>query len=234
MLTPSCVHVLNASHQEQLQGPDGHELLPVESKDETRDAAIVSEFAYHLARKAFEDNQSVTDAFGDASIRNAAQAEAYDLINQYEGRDVLSSSELNAAELDEGLQLALRYESFADKYGGAKSCAFQVPIRGCGFLQACSADLVIGGSYLVEIKTVKRTLAGKDIRQLVIYLALSSASDPSRWHWAGFFNPRLSTFHRFLVKDLVAFMSGGMSLVDVYTELISFTCSSDMQVDTGF
>jgi len=233
LLTPSCVHLLNAGHEEHLQDERGLDLDPVEANEETRDAAIVSEFAYHLAREAFHRALSVSDAFDDDSVRGAAQAVAFDLVNRYEGRNVLPDASLNAAELDEGLQLAARYESFARSQGGPERCIFQVPIKGCGFLHACAADLVIG-DYLVEVKTVKRSLAGKDIRQLVIYLALSSVTRPYSWQHAGFFNPRRATFHRFRTHELIDLMSGGKPVVDVYAELLDFTCSSDVQLDSTF
>lgn len=233
LLTPLSVHLLNAGHEEHLHDANGVELDPVEANDETRDAAIVSEFAYHLAREAFNRGLSVSDAFHDDSVQGAAQAAAFELVNRYEGRSVLPGNTFNAAELEEGLQLAARYEPFARSQGGPERCAFQAPIKGCGFLHACAADLVIG-DYLVEVKTVKRTLAGKDIRQLVVYLALSSATQPVPWQHAGFFNPRRSTFHRFRVHELIDLMSGGKSLVDMYTELLDFTCSSDVQLDSVF
>ena len=233
LLTPSCVHLLNAGYEEHLVDVNGLELGDVESHDKTRDAAIVSEFAYHLAREAFTRKLTVGEAFRDPSIQGSAEAAAYALITKYEGKKVIPDSSLNAGELDEGLELATRYESFVKTQGGPERCIFQTPIKGCGFLHACAADLVIG-EYLVEIKTVKRTLASKDIRQLVIYLALSSGAQGRQWRYAGFFNPRRSTFHRFPVYDLIDIMSGGKSVVDVYTELLDFTCSSDVQLDSIF
>jgi len=233
LLTPSCVHLLSAGHEERLQDESGVEINAVAAREETRDAAVVSEFAYHLAREAFQRALPVSDAFNDNTVRSVAQTSAFDLVNRYEGRNVLPDASLNAAELDEGMELAIRYESFARLYGGAERCAFQVPIKGCGFLHACSADLVIG-DYIVEVKTVKRSLAGKDIRQLVVYLALSSVTHPYPWQHAGFFNPRRATFHRFRTHALIDLMSGGKSVVDVYTELLDFTCSSDVQLDSTF
>jgi len=233
LLTPSCVHLLNVGHEEHLKDSNHHELGPVDTSDETREVAIVSEFAYHLARLAFSRGLSVCEAFDDDSAQSTAQEAAFDLINRYEGRTVLPDATLNAAELEEGLQLATRYETFAIAQGGAKNFVFHSPIKGCGFLNACAADIIIS-DYLVEVKTVKRTLAGKDIRQLVVYLALGSVAHHSTWQYAGFFNPRRSTFHRFRVDELISLMSGGKSLVDVYTELLDFTCSSDVQLDSVF
>ena len=233
LLTPSCVHLLNVGHEEHLKGSNDLELGLVNTSDETREVAIVSEFAYHLAHVAFSRGLSVHEAFNDDSAQSKAQAAAFELINRYEGRTVLPDATLNAAELEEGLQLATRYEAFAVAQGESENFIFHYPIKGCGFLNACAADIVIG-DYLVEVKTVKRTLAGKDIRQLVVYLALGSVAHNITWQYAGFFNPRRSTFHRFRVDELINLMSGGKSVVDVYTELLDFTCSSDVQLDSVF
>lgn len=141
---------------------------------------------------------------------------------------------MNDAELDEGLELANQYEALAHLYGGQEKCSFQVPIKGCGFIHACHADLVIGEDILVEVKTVKRPLSGKDIRQLVVYLALSSTTNPHSWKHVIFFNPRRAVFHSFRANELIELMSGGKSVVDVYQELLDFTCSSDVQLDSTF
>ncbi len=84
LLTPSCVHLLNVGYEEHLKGSNHHELGPVNTSDETRDVAIISEFAYHLARVAFSRGLSVHEAFEDGSVLSTAQAAAFDLINRYE------------------------------------------------------------------------------------------------------------------------------------------------------
>ncbi|MCK4236885.1 MAG: hypothetical protein KAX38_07180 [Candidatus Krumholzibacteria bacterium] len=233
LLTPSCVHLLNSGHQEHLLDEDGGELGSVEPREETRDFAVVSEFAYYLAREAFGRSLGVRHAFADGDIRGLVQGLAVDVVNRYEGASVLPDPNLNASELEEGLELALRYESFARQLGRAERCAFQIPIQGAGFLPACNADLVLG-DYLIEVKTVKRSLAGKDIRQLIVYLALGGAAHLPLWHHAGFFNPRRATYHKFETRELIELLSGGKTVVDVFAELMDFVCSSDVQLDSTF
>ena len=217
----------------QLLDDSGVALAPVESRDQTRDSAVVSEFAYHLAKEAFSLSLSVQDAYNDSDKCNKAQNRAIRLVNMYEGASVLTDTVLNVAELEEGLELALRYESFVRHFGSAERCSFQIPIQGAGFLRACEADMAIG-DCLIEIKTVKRSLAGKDIRQLIIYLALSAASHKTIWEHAGFFNPRRASCHKFRTTELVELLSGGKATVDVFAELIDFICSSDVQLDSSF
>ena len=233
LLTPSCVHLLNSGHEEHLLDENGEEFGTVESREETRDSAVVSEFAYHLAREAFGRSLDVQDAFDDSNIRGVIQRFAVDTVNRYEGATVFPFAKLNDSELHEGLELALRYELFARQVGGSETCAFQIPIQGAGFLPACNADLVLG-DYLVEVKTVKRSLAGKDIRQLIIYLTLSSATRKILWHHAGFFNPRRATYHRFETSQLIELLSGGRAVFDVFAEFMDFVCSSDVQLDSTF
>ena len=233
LLTPSCVHLLNSGHGMHLLNEHGDALAPVESREQTRDPAVVSEFAYHLAKEAFSRSLSVQDAFGDNDVCNNAQSCAVGLVNMYEGASVLPDTVLNVAELEEGLELALRYESFVRHFGNAERCIFQIPIQGAGFLKACAADMAIG-DCLIEIKTVKRSLAGKDIRQLIIYLALSAASHETIWQHAGFFNPRRATYHKFRTTELIELLAGGKATVDVFAELIDFICSSDVQLDSTF
>jgi hypothetical protein len=234
LLTPSCVHLLNVNYEESLHDEHGLKIDPVEINEETRDASVVSEFAYHLAKEAFQQKLLIDESFKDNSIRRVAEASAFDLINRYEGNRILSYSCLDDAELDEGLILAKQYESFALLHGGLEKCTFQVPIKGCGIIHSCYADLVIGDDCLVEVKTVKRQLSGKDVRQLIVYLALSSITNPHLWKHVIFFNPRRATFHKFQAHELIEFISGGKSVVDVYTELLEFVCSSDAQIDSIF
>jgi hypothetical protein len=233
LLTPSCVHLLNSGHEELLLDEYGDEFRLVESYEGTRDSAIVSEFAYHLAKEACRRTLSVGEAFHDNDIRSLAQASAIEIVNRYEGVRILTDANLNESELNEGLELATRYQSFIDQLGGSEACTFEIPIQGAGFLAACYADLALG-DYLVEVKTVKRSLAGKDIRQLIVYLALSSATRRPFWHFVGFFNPRRGAYHRFETTELIEFLSGGKSMVDVFAELIDFVCSSDVELDSTF
>lgn len=233
LLTPSCVHLLNKGYERHLLDEDGNELGSVETREETRDVTIVSEFAYYLAREAFGRPLGVRDAFEDRSIRDLVQGFAFNIINRYEGASVLSDPILNAEELQEGLELALRYEAFARQIGQTEKCDFQIPIQGAGFLAACNADLSLP-DYLVEVKTVKRSLAGKDIRQLIVYLALGNAAQKPLWHHVGFFNPRRATYHKFETSKLIELLSGGKTFVDVFAELLDFVCSSDVQLDSIF
>ncbi|HEX7722761.1 MAG TPA: hypothetical protein VF397_11430 [Pyrinomonadaceae bacterium] len=95
------------------------------------------------------------------------------------------------------------------------------------------ADISIGRA-LFEVKTVDRNLASKDIRQLIVYLALQAATGERIWSVGGFFNPRKAEYHEFVVDELIAQVSGGRSSSEVYHALVDFVCSWDLQLDTAF
>jgi hypothetical protein len=233
MLTPSLVSVLNSGHEEHLLDANGAALDVVDSQPGTRDAAIVSEYAFHLVRIALGSNRAVFDAVEDAAIRKQAETLAIRVVNSYEGAHVLPDNQLNDSEIHEGTELALRYPAFISALRGAGSVSFSLAIPGAGRLESCAADMAVDTS-LVEIKTVKRPLASKDLRQLIVYLALNHAAKRYRWTHAGFFNPRRSTFHRWPIPSLVEELSGGRAAVDVFNDLVDYVCASDIQLDSVF
>lgn len=233
MLTPSSVSVLNIGHEEQLLDAYGAPLDAVDSQPDTRDAAIVSEYAFHLVRIALGSNRTVSDAVEDAAICKQAETLAIKIVNSYEGANVLSDNQLNNPEIHEGKELALRYPALIHALGGKGSVSFSLAIPGAGRLESCAADMAID-TTLIEIKTVKRHLASKDLRQLIVYLALNHAAKRYRWIHAGFFNPRRSTFHRWPIPNLVEELSGGRAAVDVFNDLVDYVCASDIQLDSVF
>ena len=69
-------------------------------------------------------------------------------------------------------------------------------------LSSCFADLAVG-STLFEVKTVSRTFESRDLRQLLVYLALQSATGEPRWDYGGLLKPRFSCVCTFSVDWLV-------------------------------
>lgn len=233
LLTPSLVGLLNSGHEELLLNGQGQRLGPVPQRPETRDHAIVSEYAYHLARLAIQTGSTIDDAAENPALRQKAQAIAITVVNSYESHQVIPDNNLNLSELQEGAELALRYPVFINTIGVLDLANFTIPIPGAGFLATCNADMAVG-TTLVEIKTVTRRLASKDVRQLIAYLALNHAACRHSFSHAGFFNPRRGTYHRWLVAKFIEHLSGGRSAGDVFRDLIDYVCETDIQLDSAF
>ena len=79
-----------------------------------------------------------------------------------------------------------------------------------------------------------RNIAGKDIRQLFIYLALQAVTGSKRWNRAGFFNPRKAAVYKFNVEEFVFHVSGGRPPLEVFRELVDFVSSRDVHIEKSF
>ncbi|HET7675964.1 MAG TPA: hypothetical protein VFL54_10615, partial [Gammaproteobacteria bacterium] len=139
---------------------------------------------------------------------------------------------LNDDEILESFALAAQYRALFDFVGAAK-VEFNPIIRGAGFLGVCSADLSIDDT-LYEVKTVSRKITGRDIRQLMVYLALQYSTGIRRWISAGFFNPRKSLHYKFSIEHLIYRTSGGRAVPDVFGAIIDFLSTRGVEIDTEF
>ena len=233
LLTPTLVRLINDGYKNRLTDSDGVLIKPVEKSVEVVDYAVLAEFAYYVAKLAVENRTNVRDVYDDASLRLSAEQAALLVVEQYKGAKTTTGSRLTDVEQDEGLALAQNYERFFEQRGCEEGIEFDPIIPGAGFLQTCKADISIGPA-LFEVKTVSRNLAGKDIRQLIVYLALQATAGHRRWTRAGFLNPRKADYHEFDVNTVITQISGGRSVPEVYRDLVDFACSRDVQIDTAF
>jgi hypothetical protein len=232
LLTPSLVHVINEVYKERLVDNFGLFLDPVEGRSGGGNA-VIAEFAFYLTKSATEAGITIKSAFDDDSIRNGAAITAGLMINYYEGAMPYPRTNLDEDELLEGFEIAQNYVRFFEQVPRKGTIHFLPAIPGAGFLKNCQADLAIGPA-LFEVKTVNRNFASKDVKQLIIYLALQAATGDRKWSLAGFFNPRRAEYLQFPIDEVLVQISGGRSSSEVYHSLIDFVSSSDVEMDTAF
>jgi len=234
LLTPTFVHMINEGFKERLNDEFGLPSEAVEKRADSRDSAVIAEFAFFLAKAAVEKEISVDEVFQNHKLRISAERGAVEIVKRYEADRVGHfPMALTQSEQKEGLSLAQNYQRFFHRRPDKELIEFGPKIPGAGFLASCIADISIGHT-LFEVKTVNRNLAGKDIRQLIVYLALQAATGERRWTVAGFFNPRRAVYHKFDVDEVILQMSGGKPAAEVFHELIDFVCTRDIQMDTAF
>ena len=110
-----------------------------------------------LSNAAIRESQIViSDCKDNAKLRIAKY-------NELAG-DEISISE---SEVEEALEIAHRYELLLGV--NPQSVEFSPLIPGAGIVDTCEADIA-AGACLWEVKAVRRNVAGKDIRQLLVYL----------------------------------------------------------------
>lgn len=129
-----------------------------------------------------------------AAVLGAVWASSSHLSQQELSARVSSETSLRPrqSELFEARLLAkeiLRYPFIED----GVALSWEHRLAGCGEIEACHVDLLIGTTHIVEIKAVNRPFRGLDIRQLLTYSAISESLSKPIEH-LGLLNPRLGTY----------------------------------------
>jgi hypothetical protein len=230
LLTPSFVRVFNEANQNDLTEYPLSEIKPVPIGAQVQKHDLVAEFAFQLAKLAHEKSLWIGELKLDQNNIDTAYLSTVSFLKKYTTDD--GSIVLNEKEIEESLILAEQYDYFIDKQNSS-DIEFSPQVAGAGFLGLCKADLSIDET-LYEVKTVSRNIAGKDIKQLLIYLALQHSTGNQRWKYAGFYNPRKAQYYRFSIDHLIYMTSGGKSTSEVFSDIIDFLCSRGVELDTAF
>jgi hypothetical protein len=232
LLTPSCVTVFNKSHGAYLEG-----FRPVDRElgITTRDLDgpdLLAEAAFEVFRLSQEGGQPFRDVVGSRALFSDAWeiAEA----NMSLHRRIRQDAPPANGDIAHRYILALgrRYEALKELLP-FDAAVFSPQIKGCGILGVCAAD-ISSRDILVEVKTVDRNFSSKDIRQIVIYLALDFISGVRQWNSAILFNPRRSRIVRFNPAEFIRYISAGKTAAHVYREIESFLLHRDFSPEHRF
>lgn len=230
LLTPSFVRVFNEVNLYDLTECPGKEIRRIRIGPNIQKHDLVAEFSFQLAKLAFESSLWISEL----KLENDKIHEAYKntilLLKRYETKD--GSVVLNNEEIEEAFIIAEQYEPFIEMQSVDK-IEFSPKISGAGFLGVCKGDLSMDDT-LYEVKTVSRNISGKDIRQLLLYLALQYSTGINRWTYAGFYNPRKAQKFRFSIDHLIYRTSGGKSTSEFFSDVIEFLSSRGIELDTAF
>lgn len=227
LLRPNFVAMFNTAFRKSVLDGDGHSVGSVESQ-RGNNPSVVAELGFLIGAQQVERQKSNVEIRDFLEILEACKDKAQERIARY---DELAGIEISESELEEAIEIAYRYELLLGKK--PSSVTFSPLIPGAGIVDSCEADIA-DGECLWEVKAVRRNVSGKDIRQLVVYLALNYASGQNNWTHAGIFNPRLSLYFRFEVEHLIGLLSGGKSAGEVFHEMATYFSSREIQIDTEF
>jgi len=217
MLSPTFIVAFNQAFVRPILGKDGI-VSAVSSKAKTAHPDVLAEFGFRIAASALQAGTSVKAVARDTDITEAANAAAAKRILEFRSALALNDLRLSLKEQQEGFRLASVYEQFL-KLWPSENVTFSPEIKGNGLLNTCFADLAVGKT-LYEVKTVSRPFHSRDLRQLLVYLALQSSTGEPRWEYGGLLNPRLGVFCSFSVDWLVTRLSGGRPPKLVFMDFI--------------
>jgi len=232
LLTSSFVKVFNEAYCEDLTEIPMSAFSNIEISQEVEKHDLVAEFSFCAAEAIHSKGLTEKQLEESVEEQEKVQNSAVSFLKRYQdqGQGIL----LNKTELQEALKIASQYNHFFNYLKlNHNEINFRPKLKGAGFLGLCTADLATNNT-LYEVKTVSRNLSGKDIRQLLIYLALQSEADKKQWDYAGFFNPRKALHYRFSVDHLIYRTSGGRTRSEVFESIINFLDFRGIELDTPF
>lgn len=230
LLTPQFVGLFNAANSDDLidYPKSKFNKIPIGHNVEKHD--LVAELSFQVAKLSIERNIPVKSINGGTKDFRDAYHNSVAFLRKYVSED--EKVLLNPDEISEAFSLAMQYEYFFP-HVKARNIEFSPRIAGAGYLGACYADLSVDDT-LYEVKTVSRNIAGKDIKQLILYLALQHSTGTRRWLHAGFFNPRKSIHYKFSVDHLIYRTSGGRSASEVFADIVDFLSTRGIEIDAIF
>lgn len=232
LLTPSSITIINRSYGQYIQG---HRPVDVElriNQGELKDQDLLAETSFEIFSLAHRNGIVSRDVLSNREALEAAWIVATAKIGRHRSiKDSVlpSQGELSFRYIE---AICLRYEAFR----GARpedQLEIHPALKGCGILGVCEADISIGRS-LVEVKTVSRNFSSRDIRQVVLYLALDAISGDDRWSSVVLFNPRRAWYVSFDPYKLLEYISAGRTAMEVYRSIEDLLLSRDFVVDHTF
>lgn len=232
LLTPACVTIFNRSYGEYL---DGYRPVDRELHITTADLAepdMLAEAAFEVFRISCEQRVRTREIVEDPLLFAKAWGVAQESISLH--RNVIFEAAPGRDSVDYRYLLALgrRYEALAESFPDVELEFFPM-LKGCGVLGSREADLAAGDT-LIEVKTVDRNFSSKDIKQVIVYLALDYLSGDHRWSNVILFNPRKSFRAVFNPSKFISYISAGRSAGDVYREVERLLMHRDFSVEHRF
>lgn len=231
MLSPTFIVAFNEAFARPILGQDGI-VAAVEPTSLSHRPDVLSEFAFSLAAASYQSGVPVKVAAKSEAVMTAAFAAAVKRINELRSNVSAEATYLDEQEQMEGVRLALVYDEFIKLWPTTEAVVFSPAIKGSGVLGLSFADLAVGKT-LYEVKTVSRHFHSRDLRQLLVYLALQAATGEKRWEYGGLLNPRMALCSTFSVDWLVTRLSAGRPPSLVFPDFLQ-ALSRDSILDRRF
>ncbi|AZA80739.1 hypothetical protein C1637_12055 [Chryseobacterium lactis] len=190
---------------------------------------LVSQLAFNIVEKVSSRKVNYNDIWKEKNLTPVLEQTAYEIWRN----ETLTYKEINFSENEKNdcQNICNNIFEFQDKVT-ITSNSFKPKFPGYGIISDLVGDLEIDDT-LYEIKTVQRSFRSSDIKQLIIYLALSHVQYSNKWKYAGLYNPRKGTYCKFNVEKLIYDISAGKSTSESFKSLLdSFT--REVNIDSRF
>jgi len=190
--------------------------VPIAGRSAPERRAFLNELSFRtFAQTYFSSSFELEAAIRDAMPETRRRMQSFEGVTP-DLLDPPTKSELREVE---ALQTALHrfvrtVKSPSDKV------IFSPALRGCGIIETCEADLLIG-DMLIEVKSGDRALRSVDLRQLITYCALNFAEKKYVVRRVGCVNPRRGTYFLSELNSLSLQISGRPA-AELFSEILYF------------
>lgn len=202
-LTPQVIAQMNVSGTPM---PDsrGFVAKPLFATEDSANNDLVADTGFGIFTAAIQAGKSV-NSFQDVVLLKQITESAFERIKLLRGSEAKTHME-HLRGTDDAMDIAVRLENFFENEG-AGDLVIQPRFKGCGILDSCYGDLLLGRT-LYEVKCVERNLRSIDIRQVLAYCSLDYQSRQFEIEEVCIVNPRRGISFRFDVEALAQKVSG--------------------------
>lgn len=151
-------------------------------------------------------------------------AEARRLILGLESADAVTDPSTD--EMDDAREQARRLKFYFHQVAQARALEVKPKFAGCGIIDSCEGDVYCDGQ-LFEVKAGDRNVRSIDLRQLLVYAALSYSEQGRPIDKIGLFNPRMGTHFSSKLDEVCAEISGRPA-AELLAELVQVFSSGDI------
>lgn len=178
---------------------------------------MINELAFRLFAAASRSSGCAAQL--SAAVREDCVREARDhILRMREGQRAPARAP-GEADLLEALVLAARIEQFFKKAAPGALVVFPA-FRGCGWLDACQADVLADG-VLFEVKAGERGFRSIDLRQVLCYCALDFAAKSYDIRDVCLVNPRSGRYVSETLERLCQ-RTAGRTAVEVLGDIVEY------------
>lgn len=189
---------------------------PFQPSAPSADNHLVAELAFGLFYESHVQGVCVPSLSKAAVARVGDQA--LQRLSALSGNSAGSMSLASAEHFSDAIALALRLEAYVVERGS--NIIVQPKLRGLGLLHPCNADLLVCDE-LIEVKMGTTWFRSKDLRQLLVYLALARADPSFQIGACALVNPRTGLALQFSTEGLIRAISD-MTASEFFSEFHTF------------
>lgn len=215
-LTPQAVAKMNIQGS-PLPTAHGFVAKPFDPTEVPANNDLVADTGFGIFTEAIQRGKSVHSIRNTAILEKVSEnaVERISRLRYTEGKDRAK----HLRGMDDPMKIAIRLEDFFEDEGAGER-VIQPRFKGCGILDSCYGDLLMGNT-LYEVKCVERNLRSIDLRQVLAYCTLNYQSQQFNITEVCIVNPRRGISFKFNVESL-AQQTSGMNSAELFHKISDF------------